>query len=50
MQDVLDVAKALTIQWTEDYGYHAVVPALLIDPAGVPWAWIFLMLLAAEAG
>lgn len=31
------------------YGYHAVPFALLTDPAGIPWAWIFLMLLAEEA-
>lgn len=35
--------------WTEQYGYHAVVPVLVIDPAGMPWAWIFLMLIAGEA-
>ncbi|MBV9863891.1 MAG: VTT domain-containing protein [Abitibacteriaceae bacterium] len=33
----------------QEYGYHAVVPALLADPGGVPWAWIFLMLLAEAA-
>ena len=32
------------------YGYHAVVPTLLADPAGVPWAWIFLILFAGAAG
>ncbi len=32
------------------YGYHAVPFALLTDPAGIPWAWIFLLLLAEEAG
>lgn len=30
------------------YGYHAVPFALLTDPAGIPWAWIFLLLLAEE--
>ena len=35
--------------WIHDYGYHAVVPVLVADPAGVPWAWIFLMMLAEEA-
>lgn len=35
--------------WTQEYGYHAVVPTLVIDPAGVPWAWVFLMLIADEA-
>lgn len=35
--------------WTQSYGYHAVVPTLVADPAGVPWAWIFLMLIAGEA-
>ncbi|MBW3637189.1 MAG: VTT domain-containing protein [Armatimonadetes bacterium] len=37
-------------QWIAQYGYHAVPFAVLSDPAGVPWAWIFLMLLAEEAG
>lgn len=37
------------LSWTHSYGYHAVVPTLLADPAGVPWAWIFLLLIAAEA-
>ncbi|PQV65242.1 membrane protein DedA, SNARE-associated domain [Abditibacterium utsteinense] len=32
------------------YGYHAVPFALLTDPAGIPWAWVFLLLLAEEAG
>lgn len=32
------------------YGYHAVPFLLLADPAGVPWGWIFLLLLAGEAG
>ena len=35
--------------WVGHYGYHAVVPTLLIDPAGVPWAWIFLILFAGAA-
>src|ERR1051325_2986598 len=35
--------------WVGQYGYHAVVPTLLIDPAGVPWAWIFLILFAGAA-
>jgi len=50
MEAAIEAAKQHAIEWTRDYGYHAVVPALLADPAGVPWAWIFLMLLAAEAG
>lgn len=41
-----EVARHLVAQ----YGYHAVPFALLTDPAGIPWAWIFLMLLAEEAG
>ena len=36
-------------QMVAQYGYHAVPFALLTDPAGIPWAWIFLMLLAEEA-
>jgi membrane protein DedA with SNARE-associated domain len=37
------------LRLTEAYGYHAVVPTLVLDPAGVPWAWIFLVLIAEEA-
>ena len=36
--------------WVGHYGFHAVVPTLLIDPAGVPWAWVFLILFAGAAG
>jgi membrane protein DedA with SNARE-associated domain len=49
LEQMLNAAKDQALQWTHDYGYHAVIPALLVDPAGVPWAWIFLMLLAGEA-
>lgn len=35
--------------WVGQYGYHAVGPTLLADPAGVPWAWIFLILFAGAA-
>lgn len=35
--------------WTHQYGYHAVIPSLLLDPAGVPWGWIALMLIAEKA-
>jgi membrane protein DedA with SNARE-associated domain len=37
------------LRLTQAYGYHAVVPVLVADPAGVPWAWIFLLLIAEEA-
>jgi membrane protein DedA with SNARE-associated domain len=37
------------LKLTQEYGYHAVVPVLMADPAGVPWAWIFLLLIAEEA-
>jgi membrane protein DedA with SNARE-associated domain len=50
MEAAIEIAKQQAITWTGQYGYHAVIPALLVDPAGVPWAWIFLMLLAQEAG
>jgi membrane-associated protein len=50
MDGAMQAAKAQALEWTQQYGYHAVVPALLADPAGVPWAWIFLLLLAGEAG
>ncbi|RYX85467.1 hypothetical protein EON83_05740 [bacterium] len=38
------------VEWLARFGYGAAVPAVLSDPAGIPWAWIFLMLLAEEAG
>jgi membrane-associated protein len=44
-----EVLWSQILSWTQSYGYHAVVPTLLADPAGVPWAWIFLLLIAAEA-
>jgi membrane protein DedA with SNARE-associated domain len=42
--------ELLIREFLKNYGYHAVPFALLYDPAGIPWAWIFLMLLAEEAG
>lgn len=50
MEAAMQAARGKALEWTGEYGYHAVVPALLADPAGVPWAWIFLLLLAGEAG
>jgi membrane protein DedA with SNARE-associated domain len=50
MEHTLDWAKDNALDWTNRYGYGAVVPALLLDPGGVPWPWIFLMLLAGKAG
>ncbi len=50
MQEILDVARTQALQWLGAYGYGAVAPALLLDPGGVPWPWIFLMLLAEAAG
>src|SRR4028119_1441181 len=50
MQETLKAVQEQAQTWLGDYGYGAVAPALLIDPVGVPWAWIFLMLLAEEAG
>ena len=35
--------------WTHQYGYHAVIPSLLLDPAGVPWGWIALLLISEKA-
>ncbi len=43
-----ELEKSIQV-WIAHYGYHAVPFALLTDPAGIPWAWIFLMLLAEEA-
>ena len=37
------------LSYTQQYGYHAVIPTLVLDPAGMPWAWVFLMLIAEEA-
>jgi membrane protein DedA with SNARE-associated domain len=44
-----DALWSQILSWTHSYGYHAVVPTLIADPAGVPWAWIFLLLIAEEA-
>jgi membrane protein DedA with SNARE-associated domain len=48
-QNILTEASHHAEVWVGNYGYHAVVPTLLIDPAGVPWAWIFLILFAGAA-
>jgi hypothetical protein len=48
MEAALQAAREQATGWVQAYGYHAVAPALLVDPAGVPWAWVFLMLLAAK--
>lgn len=50
MEAAMAAAREQALQWTAAYGYHAAVPALLADPAGVPWAWVFLLLLAGKAG
>lgn len=49
MSDSLQNLWDLILGWTQSYGYHAVIPTLVADPAGVPWAWVFLMLIAGEA-
>lgn len=49
MPDSLQTLWDTILGWTQSYGYHAVIPTLVVDPAGVPWAWIFLMLIAGEA-
>lgn len=46
---MLELEKSIQLLVAQ-YGYHAVPFALLTDPAGIPWAWIFLLLLAEEAG
>lgn len=50
VQEILKAASDKAEHWVKDYGFHAVIPTLLIDPAGVPWAWIFLILFAGAAG
>lgn len=50
MEQTLNVARDLALAWLRDWGDWAVIPALLLDPGGIPWAWIFLMLLAEQAG
>lgn len=49
MQEQVELATKQALSLIENYGYHAVIPALLVDPAGVPWLWICLMILASEA-
>ncbi|HEX8835232.1 MAG TPA: hypothetical protein VF719_13575 [Abditibacteriaceae bacterium] len=50
MEQTMELAKQKAIEWLALYGDMAVVPALLLDATGVPWLWIFLMLLAEKAG
>jgi membrane protein DedA with SNARE-associated domain len=50
VQDILKAASDQAEIWVGKYGFHAVIPTLLIDPAGVPWGWIFLILFAGAAG
>ncbi len=50
MKEILDAAQQQATAWIGSYGYGAVVPALLLDPGGIPWPWVFLMLLAEAAG
>lgn len=50
MEEILNVARDQAVIWLQNWGDWAVIPALLLDPGGVPWPWIFLMLLAEEAG
>lgn len=48
-ENILGAASKQAEIWVGQYGYHAVVPTLLADPAGVPWAWVFLILFAGAA-
>ncbi len=50
IQGILKATSEQAQIWVAQYGFHAVVPTLLADPAGVPWAWIFLILFAGAAG
>lgn len=50
IQEILKATSQQAQIWVAHYGFHAVVPTLLIDPAGVPWAWVFLILFAGAAG
>ncbi|MEO6907659.1 MAG: VTT domain-containing protein [Abditibacteriaceae bacterium] len=49
MNSFIQPIWAEVLGWTHQYGYHAVIPSLLLDPAGVPWGWIALMLIAEKA-
>lgn len=49
MSDFIQPIWLEVLGWTHQYGYHAVIPSLLLDPAGVPWAWIALLLIAEKA-
>ncbi len=50
IQGILNATSEQAQLWVGHYGFHAVVPTLLVDPAGVPWAWVFLILFAGSAG
>lgn len=49
MNDFIQPIWQEVLGWTHQYGYHAVIPSLLLDPAGVPWGWMALMLIAEKA-
>lgn len=49
MNDFIQPIWQEVLGWTNQYGYHAVIPSLLLDPAGVPWGWIVLLLIAETA-
>lgn len=49
MSDFIQPIWLEVLGWTHQYGYHAVIPSLLLDPGGVPWGWIALMLIAETA-
>jgi len=36
------------LDWVARFGYSAVVPALLLDPGGIPWPWVCLMAVAGQ--
>jgi membrane-associated protein len=42
--------EAHIVDWLARYGYGAGALAVLSDATGIPWAWVFVMLLAQQAG
>jgi len=50
MENGMNWAREGAIQLLRDWGNWAVAPALLVDQTGIPWLWIFVMLLAEKAG
>ena len=48
--EAMQAMEAHIVDWLARYGYGAGALAVLSDATGIPWAWVFVMLLAGQAG